>query len=93
MPIGRAPTSVVVARALAGGTRRLADAGKRVSRTAEDIHEIREHLEQANGQSSIEVLLNGLTHRRGAHRAPSTKADAARRLDGSASGHDWPRHG
>jgi len=93
MPIGRAPTSVVVARALAGGTRRLAGAGKRVSRTAEDIHEIREHLEQANGQSSIEVLLNGLTHRRGAHRAPSTKADAARRLDGSASGHGWPRHG
>ena len=93
MPIGRAPTSVVVARALAGGTRRLAGAGKRVSRTAEDIHEIREHLEQANRQSSIEVLLNGLTHRRGAHRAPSTKADAARRLDGSASGHGWPRHG
>ena len=69
MPIGRAPTSVAAARALAGGTRRLASAGKRVSRTAEDIHEIREHLEQANRQSPIEVLLNGLTHRRGANRA------------------------
>ena len=69
LPIGRAPTSVAAARALAGGTRRLAGAGKRVSRTAEDIHEIREHLEQANRQSPIEVLLNGLTHRRGANRA------------------------
>ena len=69
LPIGRAPTSVAAARALADGTRRLAGAGKRVSRTAEDIHEIREHLEQANRQSPIEVLLNGLTHRRGANRA------------------------
>ena len=69
LPIGRAPTSVAAARALADGTRRLAGAGKHVSRTAEDIHEIREHLEQANRQSPIEVLLNGLTHRRGANRA------------------------
>ena len=68
MPVGRTPTSVATARALAGGTRRLAGAGTRMSRTAEDIREIREHLEQANRQSPIEVLLNGLTHRRGAHR-------------------------
>jgi hypothetical protein len=61
MPVGRASASVAAARALAG-------AGRRASRTAEDIHEIREHLEQANRQSPIEVLLNGLTHRRGAHR-------------------------
>jgi hypothetical protein len=67
--IGREPATVAVARALADGTRRLANAGKHVSRTAEDIHELRQHLEQANRQSPIEVLLNGLTHRRGANRA------------------------
>jgi hypothetical protein len=69
IPIGREPTAVAAARALVDSTRRLADAGKHVSRTAEDIHELRRHLEQANRQSPIEVLLNALTHRRGAHRA------------------------
>jgi hypothetical protein len=68
IPIGREPTAVAAARALAGSTRLLADAGKHASRTAEDIHELRRHLEQANRQSPIEVLLNGLTHRRGANR-------------------------
>ena len=67
--IGREPAAVAAARALADGTRRLADVGKHVSGTAEDIHELRRHLEQANRQSPIEVLLNGLTHRRGANRA------------------------
>ena len=66
--------------ALAGGTRRLADAGKRASRTAEDIHELRRHLEQANRQSPIEVLLNGLTHRAGPT-APSTDSPARRRSE------------
>jgi hypothetical protein len=69
IPIGREPTAVAAARVLVGSTRRLAGAGKHVSRTAEDIHELRWHLEQANRQSPIEVLLNGLTHRRGANRA------------------------
>jgi hypothetical protein len=69
IPIGREPAAVAAARALAGSTLRLADAGRHVSRTADDIHELRHHLEQANRQSPIEVLLNGLTHRRGANRA------------------------
>ena len=30
--------------------------------------QVREELEQANRQSPVEVLLDGLTHRRGAHR-------------------------
>jgi hypothetical protein len=69
IPVGREPTAVAAARALVENTRRMTDAGKHVSRTAEDIHELRRHLDQANRQSPIEVLLNGLTHRRGAHRA------------------------
>ena len=69
LPIGRRPAVAVAASALVKSTRRVAGAGKKASDTAEDIHEIREHLEQANRQSPIEVLLSGLTHRRGAHRA------------------------
>jgi hypothetical protein len=68
IPIGRESVAVVAARSLAESTKRVADAGKQASRTAEDIHELRQHLEQANRQSPIEVLLSGLTHRRGAHR-------------------------
>ena len=62
MPIGRERAAIAAARRLAG-------AGRHVARTADDIHELRRHLEQANRQSPIEVLLNGLTHRRGANRA------------------------
>jgi hypothetical protein len=42
-------------------------AGK-ASSTTDDVHQIREQLDQANRQSPIEVLLDGLTHRRGAHK-------------------------
>ena len=69
VPIGRKPASVAAAQAVASGARRLAEAGGRASRAVEDVHEIREQLEQANRQSPVEVLLDGLTHRRGAHRA------------------------
>jgi hypothetical protein len=68
VPIGREPAAVAAARALAHTTKRLANAGRHASRTADDIHELRRHLEQANRQSPVEVLLNGLTHRRGANR-------------------------
>lgn len=69
IPIGRKPAAVATAQALASGVRRLAAAGGRASRAVEDVHEIREQLEQANRRSPVEVLLDGLTHRRGAHRA------------------------
>ena len=38
------------------------------SSTTDDVHKIREQLDQANRQSPVEVLLDGLTHRRGAHK-------------------------
>ena len=53
-------------RALAlAGAKRLAKTAVRASNTADDIHAIREQLEQANNRSPIEVLLDGLTHRPG----------------------------
>jgi hypothetical protein len=47
------------------GAKRLAKTAVRASHTADDIHAIREQLEQANNRSPIEVLLDGLTHRPG----------------------------
>ena len=49
----------------------LGKATKRASSTSDDIHQVREELEKANRQSPVEVLLDGLTHRRGAHRRES----------------------
>jgi hypothetical protein len=37
----------------------------------DDVQKIREELEQRNRQSPVEVLLDGLTHRRGAHKRES----------------------
>jgi hypothetical protein len=68
VPVGRKRGAVVVAGALGKAARELGSATKQASRTTEDIHEIREQLDRANRQSPIEVVLNGLTHRRGAHK-------------------------
>jgi hypothetical protein len=38
---------------------------------AEDGRELRQQLEQLNRRSPVEVLLDGLTHRRGAHKNES----------------------
>ena len=48
-----------------GGARRLAKTVVKASQTADDIHAIRDQLEQANKRSPIEVVLDGLTHRPG----------------------------
>jgi hypothetical protein len=49
----------------------LGKAAKELSSTSDDIGMLREELERSNRQSPVEVLLNGLTHRRGAHRRES----------------------
>ena len=46
----------------------LGKATRHISSTSEDIRQVREELERANRQSPVEVLLNSLTHRRGAHK-------------------------
>jgi hypothetical protein len=51
--------------------RELGSATRRVSATTDEIRQVREQLEQANRQSPVEVLLNGLTHRRGANKRES----------------------
>jgi hypothetical protein len=47
------------------GAKRLAATAVKASHTADDIHAIREQLENANRRSPIEVVLDGLTHRPG----------------------------
>jgi hypothetical protein len=51
--------------------RELGSATKQVAATTDDVHEIRDQLDKANRQSPLEVVLDGLTHRRGAHKRES----------------------
>jgi hypothetical protein len=55
-------------RALAHGARRAVVAARKASDTADDIRAIRMQLENLNRRSPIEIVLDGLTHRRGAHK-------------------------
>lgn len=71
VPIGRKPASLAAGQAFADGARRLAETSQQLLRSADDVRALREQLEQANRQSPIEVLLDGLTHRRGGHRNES----------------------
>jgi hypothetical protein len=64
MPVGRRSK----ARTIARGARRAAVAAAKASSTADDIRAIRQQLEHANRRSPIEIVLDGLTHRRGAHK-------------------------
>lgn len=56
----RSTTSLALA-----GAKRLAKTVVTASQTADDIHAIRDQLEQANRRSPIEVVLDGLTQRPG----------------------------
>ena len=68
LPVGRKKGAMATMKTVADGAKRLAELERRASRTAEDLRAIRTQLEQANRRSPIEVVLDGLTHRRGAHR-------------------------
>ncbi len=53
---------------LGKAAKELGSATKQAASTTNDIRQVREELEKANRQSPVEVLLDALTHRRGAHR-------------------------
>jgi hypothetical protein len=71
VPVGRKSGLELTAEALGKVADGLTSATDKVSGTTDDVSQIREQLEQANRQSPIEVLLDGLTHRRGAHKQES----------------------
>jgi hypothetical protein len=58
----RRRSTTALARA---GVKRLAKTVVTASQAADDLHAIRDQLEQANRRSPIEVVLDGLTHRPG----------------------------
>jgi hypothetical protein len=71
LPVGRKSGLEQLAEALGQVANGLGSATQKVSSTTDDVHQIREQLERTNKQSPIEVLLDGLTHRRGAHKQES----------------------
>jgi hypothetical protein len=71
VPIGRKSAMQRTAEALRDVARELGSATNQVSATADDVREVKEQLDRANRQSPVEVLLDALTHRRGAHKAES----------------------
>jgi hypothetical protein len=68
VPVGRRRGAAGTARAVARGARRAVVVASRAASTADDIRAIRQQLEHANRRSPIEIVLDGLTHRRGAHK-------------------------
>jgi hypothetical protein len=71
IPLGRKSGFVRTAQALGEVARSLGSATNKASATTDDIHQIREQLDKTNRQSPLEVVIDGLTHRRGAHKRES----------------------
>jgi hypothetical protein len=71
VPVGRQNGMMRGAKALGRVARDLSAATERVSSTTDDVREIREQLDKVNRRSPLEVVLDGLTHRRGAHKRES----------------------
>ena len=72
VPVGRKSGLARTADALGQVARELSTATNHVSGTTDDVRQIREELEKANRRSPLEVVLDGLTHRRGAHKHESS---------------------
>jgi hypothetical protein len=71
LPLGRKKALAQAAAAFGDVARELSKARKQASAVTDDVREIREQVDKANRQSPVEVLLDGLTHRRGAHKRES----------------------
>ena len=68
VPLGRKSGLVRTAEAAGKAAKELSSLNNQLSDTKHEARQIREHLEQANKRSPIEVVLDGLTHRRGGHK-------------------------
>jgi hypothetical protein len=71
VPVGRKNGVVRTAKALGQVARELSSASNQVSTATDEVRQVREELEKTTRRSPIEVLLDGLTHRRGAHKRES----------------------
>lgn len=68
VPLERKSDVRRAAEAFRDGARQVHATGSRALGTADDMREIREQLERINRRSPLEVVLDGLTHRRGVNR-------------------------
>jgi hypothetical protein len=72
VPVGARKSAVVrTTKALGKVARELSLATSYVSAATDEVRQVREQLDKANRQSPLEVVLDGLTHRRGAHKRES----------------------
>jgi len=71
VPVGRKNGAVRTAKALGQVAQELRSATSQVSETTDEVRRVREELEKTTRRSPIEVVLDGLTHRRGAHKRES----------------------
>ena len=71
VPLGRKTGLQRSLETLGKAAQELGSATRQVSSTTDEIRQVREQLDQANRRSPIEVVLDGLTHRRGAHKQES----------------------
>jgi hypothetical protein len=71
VPVGRKSGAVMTLELLRDAAKHLNSATEQISGPAEDVREIREQLDKVNRRSPLEVVLDGLTHRRGAHKRES----------------------
>jgi hypothetical protein len=72
VPVGSRKSAVVrTTEALGKVAREVSMATSQVSAATDEVRQVREQLDKANRQSPLEVLLDGLTHRRGAHKRES----------------------
>ena len=69
--VGRRPPLMRTAGALGKVAKELASATSKASTSADELRQVREQLEAGNRRSPVEVVLDGLTHRRGAHKRES----------------------
>jgi hypothetical protein len=68
VPLGRKNGLAKTAEALGKMAAQLGSTTDQVAETTGEVRQIREQLDKANRQSPIEVLVDALTHRRGAHK-------------------------
>jgi hypothetical protein len=68
VPLGRRNGLVRTAKALGTVAAQLGSATDQVATTTGEVRQVREQLDKANRRSPIEVLVDALTHRRGAHK-------------------------
>ena len=68
VPVGRRSGLIMTAQALGKVASEMSSARNQASVATDDIHQIREHLEQEHRRSPIEVVLDGLTHRPGTNK-------------------------